>query len=141
MSAALDAVDDDVLRIIAARHRASPLRVKIASGFGHVGEGVGNLIEKAYDLLGLLVFDGDPRGRLMHGRTFQPLPRRLATCESSGGDSFAPPPFSPVGFSAEMERVLAPVISGRFPRPRLNDRAESTVEISTRNTFRSTTCE
>src|SRR5438874_2607420 len=69
---------------------------------------------------------------VMHGRTFQPLPNRLATCESSGGDSLAPPPFSPVGFSAEIERVFAPESNGRLPRPRPSDMAASKDHLHSR---------
>jgi hypothetical protein len=38
----------------------------------------------------------------------------------SGTEAFAPPPFSPVGFSAEMERVSALESNGRLPRFKLN---------------------
>src|ERR1035441_7012321 len=60
----------------------------------------------------------------MKGRTFQPWPKlSAARAEAAGlgsvglGMAMPPLPFSPVGFSAEMERVRPCPKSGRVPRP------------------------
>ncbi len=56
-------------------------------------------------------------GRVIEGRTFQPSPSIEAKFDESGF-VFAPPPTSPVGFSAEIERVLILDKAGKLVNPK-----------------------
>src|SRR5207249_2325687 len=70
-----------------------------------------------------------PASSMMQGRIFQPTPS-IEPALFLSGLAFAPPPFSPRGFSAEMERVSALERSGSAPRLLVNELSGSILSAS-----------
>src|SRR5262249_5891180 len=59
-----------------------------------------------------------PGWMITNGETFQPWPRSRAICAAGPSVDMPPLPFSPVKFSGEIERDLAPESLARLPRCR-----------------------